>query len=268
MREEPVHWSEIPGSKLSPARDALRMLAGTVALRRRLRRAGVAPPPAGPAPDGSPGTSLIDCALLLALFAAACGPFLLRAFRSAVPGGLDGVAHYAIADLYARQVFPAISGWLPEYFGGMPFPNFYPPAFYFAVAALTRLGLSTAAATWSLQALGAAALPLLTYLCARRLSASRSGGLAAGALAVGVLIHRHPLWLAGISLPSTFNTGLYTHLPGYCFALASCYFLLDVPRSPRTAAPAVGCLALVPLTNIPWCGSRRSCSPRCCWRGC
>ena len=91
----------------------------------------------------------VDLLAILALFAVLAGPYLRRVYASALPGGWDGVPHYAIADVYARRLFPGIGGWLDEYFAGMPFPTFYPPVFYMTVAALTKLSLSTRAAFWA-----------------------------------------------------------------------------------------------------------------------
>jgi hypothetical protein len=54
---------------------------------------------------------------------------------------LDGTGHYAVAHLYSQSTFPDTFGWTHAYFGGMPFPNFYPPLYYWAVSALARTGL-------------------------------------------------------------------------------------------------------------------------------
>jgi len=158
---------------------------------------------------------VIDLSLLLLLFALVCGPFLYHVHQTALPGGWDGVPHYAIADLYAKRYFPDLSGWMPEYFAGMPFPNFYPPTFYVLVAACTKLGLSTRNAFLGVQTIASLAVPLLTYLCARRLADSRISGLVAGVLATGYMVAHHPLWRMGISLPSTFDAGLSTQLLGH-----------------------------------------------------
>lgn len=192
----------------------------------------------------------IDLTLLLALFGAVCGPFLARVHETALPGGWDGVPHYAIAELYARRLFPALSGWMPEYFAGMPFPNFYPPTFYLLVAGLTRIGLSTRAAFLGVQTVASAAVPLLTYLCARRIARSRIAGLVAGALTTGAMVDHNPLWRAGISLPSTFDAGLSTQLLGHCLLLLFYHSLLRADRRRASAAIAALCFGLVVVTNV------------------
>src|SRR5437588_13113047 len=42
----------------------------------------------------------------------------------------DGTGHFAAAQIYNQTIFPDTFGWTQAYFGGMPFPNFYPPLFY------------------------------------------------------------------------------------------------------------------------------------------
>lgn len=187
---------------------------------------------------------------LLALFAALAGHYLARSWDSWMPGGWDGVAHFSIADLYSRQIFPAATGWLPEYFAGMPFPDFYPPLFYFFVAFLSHLGLPAAVAFLGLQTVASAAVPVLTYACARRLAGSKTAGLVAGALAIAFLVDRQPLASFGISLQATFGIGLSTQLLGFCFLLLFYFFFLEADTSPRQAVAAALCLAAVALTNV------------------
>ncbi len=215
-----------------------------------------APPPGVPGPlrwlfPASPRAErALDLTALLLLFAAVCGPYLLRVFESALPGGWDGVAHYGVAHLYAQRIFPAVSGWMPEYFAGMPFPNFYPPVFYFVVALGTKLGLSTEGAFWTVQTLASAAVPLLSYECGRRLGGARVAGLVAGALAVGFLANNSPVRGLGITLHATFDAGLSTQLLAHVFTLAFYATFLEADRGRVPAVLSAVFLALVPLTNV------------------
>ena len=143
---------------------------------------------------------------------------------------------------------------MDEFFAGMPFPTFYPPIFYMVVAALTRVGLSTATAFWGVQTVASAAVPCLTYLGARRLAARTGGrvaGLVAGAVTVGLMVDHNVLWRLGITLPSTFDAGLSTQLRGHVFLLAFLWALLEADGEGR-AWPALAAVffGLVPLTNV------------------
>lgn len=192
----------------------------------------------------------MDLGLVTVVFAVVCGAFLVRALGSTIPGGWDGVAHFAIASVYARNGFPNVTGWMPEYFAGMPYPNFYPPVFYMVVAALAWVGVPLKAAFFGVQAASSLAVPLLTYGIGRRLAGSRIAGLVAGALTCGLLVDHNPLWRMGITLPSTFDAGLSTQLLGHVFLLA---FFLTLLGAEQRRAEAVLCavfFALVPLTNV------------------
>lgn len=183
-------------------------------------------------------------------FAALAGRYLVRCWQSWVPGGWDGVAHFAVADLYARRIFPALSGWLPEYFAGLPFPDFYPPLFYFLVALVARLGPSLPAAFLGLQTAAAFALPVLHYVCARRLADSRLAGVVAGALAAGFMVDGHPMAYYGITLRATFDIGLSTQLLAFCFTLTFYACHLEAHRRRGAALAASLAFAAVALTNV------------------
>src|SRR6266849_3729393 len=60
----------------------------------------------------------------------------LKVFNGTIARAWDGSGHFALAQLYDRTIFPDVFGWTHAYFGGMPFPNFYPPLFYWLVALL------------------------------------------------------------------------------------------------------------------------------------
>jgi hypothetical protein len=188
--------------------------------------------------------------VVLAATAIASAGFLVETSRSVIPGGWDGVPQYAIAALYANKLFPSLSGWLPEYFAGMPFPDFYPPLFYLLVGGLVRLGLSAAVAFHLVVSASVVVLPMLVAVVAQRLSASLLGGLAAGAVAIAFVIGGHSPATLGGTLQASFNLGLSTHALGLDALLASLYFLAGVPRSRRDRAWAGVCLGLVPLCNV------------------
>lgn len=53
--------------------------------------------------------------------------------------GFDGVSHFAIGKIYSENIFPGFFGWIHNWYLGMPFPQFYPPIFYFIVAILAGI---------------------------------------------------------------------------------------------------------------------------------
>jgi hypothetical protein len=187
---------------------------------------------------------------LLLLFAGRAAPFLRDCYAAHAPGGWDGVAHFSLASIYSRRIFPGLSGWVPEYFAGFPFPNFYPPVLYLMLGALHRLGVGDLTAYWIVETGFAAAVPLCVFACARRLSGRSSAALLAGVLATTYMLDDSQAASLGISLRSTFDLGEASHLPAFVFLLLFYYWFLEAPRSRRAAALSAALLALVPLTNV------------------
>jgi uncharacterized membrane protein len=68
------------------------------------------------------------------------GRFLWNYWTNGAIGGADGSGHVAALHLYATHIYPDIQGWLPEFFGGMPLPIYYPPLFYWLGATIMKLG--------------------------------------------------------------------------------------------------------------------------------
>src|SRR5438094_259764 len=75
-------------------------------------------------------------AVLAALTILLNWPVLEAFWHSPQIGSFDGMSHLAIGEYYAKHIFPKTWGWVPYWFAGMPFPNFYPPLFYFLTALL------------------------------------------------------------------------------------------------------------------------------------
>ena len=55
---------------------------------------------------------------------------------------IDGSGHFAMAQIYDQTIFPDTFGWTNAYFAGMPFPNFYPPLFFWLVSLLHRIAFA------------------------------------------------------------------------------------------------------------------------------
>ena len=59
--------------------------------------------------------------------------------QSPIITGWDGTGHEAAARYYAQTTFPYLWGWAPQWYGGMPLPQFYPPLWYWLVALLWHI---------------------------------------------------------------------------------------------------------------------------------
>jgi hypothetical protein len=165
--------------------------------------------------------------------------------------GADGSGHAAALHLYARYVYPDVQGWLPEMFGGMPFPVFYPPMFYWLGASLMRLtGCDAYAAAKALTSLSFMALPGALFFLCRRLGLARVEAATAAALAGVVACGANAASLGGIGLLGLFEVGLYTQMLGFVWFCVWCGALAHAHRSRRAALVAVASLAALVLSNV------------------
>ncbi len=194
---------------------------------------------------------LFDQLLLTAALVMLSHRFLWDILRTPVLGGWDGASHLAMAEDYSRHIWPAVFGWTPHWFLGMPFPNFYHPLFFWIIALLDHVlpfSISTlikfAALFWTLT------LPTLFYLLGRLHVGSRRSGLICGFLTVYLLTRSGFLASWGLTLVGTFQIGLYAHLLSFWLFLVLLHFLPRVGLSARNDRICVGLLTLILLANV------------------
>ncbi|HEX8560044.1 MAG TPA: hypothetical protein VF668_18250 [Pyrinomonadaceae bacterium] len=164
----------------------------------------------------------------------------------------DGTGHYALAQIYDRGIFPDTFGWTHAYFAGMPLPNFYPPAFYWAVAALHHTHLFSLPAAFKLVlCLSVLLIPAALWWLARAVTGG--GRLVAACAAFAVTL---PLVDARFSYPiglnnfGTFMIGLFTQPLG--FVLLAAWYAAYLRSASRRAwvVVAAALLALTVLANF------------------
>ena len=84
--------------------------------------------------------------ILITLLPVALTSFVwLELIHGVASRAIDGSGHFAMAQIYDQTIFPDTFGWTNAYFAGMPFPNFYPPLFFWLVSLLHHTGLCAAA---------------------------------------------------------------------------------------------------------------------------
>jgi hypothetical protein len=140
----------------------------------------------------------------------------LAVWRGGRPRAWDGTGHYGLAQIYNQTIFPDTFGWTHAYFGGMPFPNFYPPLFYWLIALLTHTHLVSFNAAFKLLiAVPVLLLPAAVWLIAWSVSDHNRTVAMAAALAVIPLLIDYRFGQIGLSYHSTFLIGLYTQPLGF-----------------------------------------------------
>lgn len=133
----------------------------------------------------------------------------------------DGSGHQAISLIYTDSIYSNFQGWSYHYFAGMPFPNFYPPAFYLFTGFLSQLiGFENAFKTLIIATiffLPIALWFLIFNLTNKNYTASFLGTIGGlFLLADARFVFSLP---AGLDFFSTFQIGLYTQPLGFLFLL-------------------------------------------------
>ena len=139
-------------------------------------------------------------------------------FNDVMPGW-DGEAHLAIGKLYAEHIFPSTWGWINQWYTGMPFPQFYPPLFYFLVALVSKIlfFLSYDIVFRLFVFTSLIATPCLIAFLAYRLTHKRITTILAGLIAVILLSFCGPDLNIGVGVGGTINTGLLANSLAFNF---------------------------------------------------
>lgn len=166
---------------------------------------------------------------------------------------IDGSGHYAIAEIYDRSIFPSTFGWTNAYFAGMPFPNFYPPLFFWVVSLLHHSHLFSFAGAFKLVvSVPLLLLPLATWSIAW-FHAGKNHRVALGAaIASATLYTLGEIFQpnTGLDMSSTLLDGFYTQPLGFVLLLLWILIYL-FPRQSALHFTAAGVLlALTVLANF------------------
>ena len=179
------------------------------------------------------------------------GSYLWSFWRSPMVSGADGSGHVAALYLYSLHTYPNIQGWLPEFFGGMPFPIFYPPLFYWIGATLMKLaGLSAPVSAKVLTIFSFLALPSVLFSLGRRFGLKNIEAFAASAFAGVIACGSNIPALSGIGLLGLFEVGLYTQTLSFVWFCVWCGALIQADRSRWAMLTALLALTATILTNV------------------
>jgi len=191
---------------------------------------------------------------LVILFPVALTSFIwLEVIRGVASRAIDGSGHFAIGQIYDQSIFPDTFGWTNAYFGGMSFPNFYPPLFFWLVSLLHHTGLFSYGAAFKL----VVGVPLIimplafwavTYvLSGKNLYIAFGAAIASATLySLGEIFQPN----TGLDLSSTLLDGFYTQPLGFVLLLAWILVYLLPRQGVRQFAAAAVLLSLTVLANF------------------
>lgn len=228
--------------------------------KKRKRRPVDAQSPVGPdsnAPSAAHSKfarlrAFIPMAIIAALPVILTGKLWVYVWNGARSRAWDGSGHFAAAYLYSQDIFPDTFGWTPAYFAGMPLPNFYPPLFYWCVAAVDHTGLASFATAFKLPlVISVVLMPYALWRLAKTLAAGDSFvGACAAFAAVPLLVDYRLYRPIGLDYLSTFHIGLYTQPLGFVLLALWLSVHLDETRGRRRLELSAALLALTTLANF------------------
>ena len=177
----------------------------------------------------------------------------LEVVRGVASRAVDGSGHFGIAQIYDQTTFPDTFGWTNAYFAGMPFPNFYPPLFFWTVSLLHHTSLLSFVSAFKLVvALPLILMPLATWAIAW-FHAGRDPNVAFGAaIASATLYTLGEIFQpnTGLDMSSTLLDGFYTQPLGFVLLLLWMLIYLFPRQGSWRFAGAAVLLALTVLANF------------------
>ncbi len=178
---------------------------------------------------------------------------LVDIWRSGLPRAWDGTGHYGIAQIYAQSIFPDTFGWTNAHLGGMPFPNFYPPLFFWCVAPLAKV-FSFLTAFKLMVTLPLLLIPVALWFLAWSLS-GKDDRIAFWSVLYSTFVLASPVfagqmkWASGLDYFSTLSIGMYTQPLGFVLLLAWYAVYVEAHRSRSRFILSSVLLALAVLGN-------------------
>jgi hypothetical protein len=180
------------------------------------------------------------------------GFYFLDYLQFKVTPGYDTVGHVELGKMYADTMFPSVWGWASQWFGGMPFPQYYPPLFTMVVALLYKITQLPYEFVFKLVVIICSiSLPGLLGLVASTFTHKRVSVWLAGLCGVLLLITPFGRYdNLGVSLGSTFIVGLVTHLFSFVCFLAWLWAFLQRKSSSKAYYLSILFLAATMLSSV------------------
>jgi hypothetical protein len=177
----------------------------------------------------------------------------LEVVRGVTSRAIDGSGHFAIGQIYDQSIFPDTFGWTNAYFGGMSFPNFYPPLFFWLVSLLHHTHLFSYGTAFKLVVATPLILMPLAFWAVAYVHSGKNQQVAFGtALACATLYSLGDIFQrnSGLDISSTLLDGFYTQPLGFVLLLAWILVYLLPRQGLRQFAIASILLSLTVLANF------------------
>jgi len=193
----------------------------------------------------------LEALLLFLLF---FSPGTYRLSDSLSSAAWDGSSHQALAEIHSTLIFPDTFGWTDTTFGGMPYPNYYPPAQVWLVALIHHLRLFSSGAAFKLAVLiPVLLLPPAVWIAAREITGRNTLAAYGAAITSLFLLADSRFYLrfnSGIDLFSAFQLGLYAQSLGFVLLAIWLTIYLSGSQSRWRMGLSAIALALTILSNF------------------
>jgi hypothetical protein len=150
------------------------------------------------------------------------GEVLLNYIFSPIINSWDGQSHLSLNQVYFDTIYPNTFGWIQNWYAGMPFPQFYPPLFYFTTSTLSFItGIELKYVFKTFVALLPLIFPVIVYSSTYKISRAIPVSLAVG-LSMILFLGIPDVMGGGLgmTLAATINSGLVTQ------SLALIFFII------------------------------------------
>jgi hypothetical protein len=172
-------------------------------------------------------------------------------FKIPTVAGWDGSSHAAIGYYYATHIFPKTWGWIKVWYSGMPFPQFYPPAFYFMLACVYKIiPVSYFLIFKIFSFILLASVPGLIGWITADLTENPAGSWIAMLTSVLLMSIYNNFGDYGVTIQASINTGLYTQLLSFVFLLLWLRYFLRISTARKNRYLAGLFLFFIFVSNV------------------
>lgn len=196
--------------------------------------------------------NILSIILIGAIFVFLKFKVLYHYFTSPFVPGWDAQTHFGFVQYYSQYIFPSFFGWIPTWFNGMPFPQFYPPLFYYfhSILIKTFFFIEPILIFKTVNILIFLATIVFLGLLYRR-HIDKEGEYFQWVIVIGLLfgISKFGLMNLGFGLSSVVNIGVLPHAFSLLLILVWLYFTIDL-KNRRNIFFSIILLACIILTNV------------------
>lgn len=167
--------------------------------------------------------------------------------------GVDAIWHLMASQYYSEHIFPAVWGMADKWFFGMPFPQFYPPLFYFLNAIFFRVsGLDFDLSFRLLTVLSVIAIPGLTGIICRKISKTPVSWIICMFFSILFLstFSKDMFLNFGVNILSTFDVGMVTHALAFTVFLLWLIFFLGIWKKNINIYLSVCLLSVLSISSV------------------